>query len=44
LEIVDNLTGECIDEIYSTEDWNTIQEWKKNVKQKYGVTEFKTNN
>lgn len=44
LEIVDNLTGEVVDEIYSTEDWNTIQKWKENVKQKYGVTDFKINN
>lgn len=43
LEVVDNLTGEYIDDIYSTEDWNTIQKWKENVKEKFGVTEFKTN-
>lgn len=44
LEVVDNLTEEVVDEIYSTEDWNTIQKWKENVKEKFGVTEFKINN
>jgi hypothetical protein len=43
LEVVDNLTEETVDEIYSTEGWNTIQEWKEDVKEKYGVTECKTN-
>ena len=44
LEVIDNLTEECVDEIFSTEDWNTIQKWKENVKEKFGVTEFKNNN
>lgn len=44
LEVVDNLTGEYIDDICSTEDLYTIQKWKENVKEKFGVTEFKNNN
>lgn len=43
LEVVDNLTEESVDEIFSTEDWNTIQKWKEDVKEKFGVSEFKTN-
>lgn len=41
LEIVDNLTEDVVDEIYSTENWNTIQKWKEDVKNRFGVTEFK---
>lgn len=42
LEVFDNLTGEIVDDIISTEDYEYIQKWKENVKEKYGVTEFKT--
>lgn len=41
LEVVDNLTDDVVDEIYSTEEWKEIHNWKENVKEKYGVTEFK---
>lgn len=43
LQVIDNLTGEMVDSCLSIEDHEYIIKWKENVKEKYGVTEFKTN-
>lgn len=43
LQVIDNLTGEMVDSCLSIEDHEYIMKWKEDVKEKFGVTEFKTN-
>lgn len=43
LEVIDNLTGEPVDEIWSTESIKDINDWKAEMKERYGVTDYKCN-
>ena len=44
LSVYDNYDGDQVDSIWSTESQEAINKWKDEMKEKYGVTEYKQEN
>ena len=44
LWVYDNYEDESVDEITSLSGDKAVQEWKKQMEEKYGITEYKSNN